>query len=135
MVNTQFSHIGITCADINQMEKFYTRYFGFENARVIQLEKGKIVFIKSGDVYLELFQAEEESPIPKAGKDGPVYPALRHLAFTVDDVDAKIEEMGDDANITQGPLDLGDMIPGWKCAWLADPEGNIIEISQGYADR
>jgi len=25
-------------------------------------------------------------------------------------------------------------IPGWKTAWVSDPDGNILEISQGFKD-
>jgi glyoxylase I family protein len=53
----------------------------------------------------------------------------------VDDVDAKLAEMGNDAKITLGPVDFDNVIPGWRTAWLADPEGNIVEISQGYVDQ
>ncbi len=37
---------------------------------------------------------------------------FRHLAFLVDDLDAKLAEMGDDAQITLGPLDMGSVHPG-----------------------
>jgi glyoxylase I family protein len=43
--------------------------------------------------------------------------------------------MGNDAVITLGPLSFDDFIPGWKTVWLKDPEGNIVEISQGYQDE
>ena len=50
-------------------------------------------------------------------------------------MDAKLAEMGDDAVVTLGPLDFDDFIPGWRTVWVADPDGNIIEISQGFADQ
>jgi len=53
----------------------------------------------------------------------------------VDDVEAKLAEMGNDAVITLGPLSFDDFIPGWKTVWLKDPEENIVEISQGYQDE
>jgi glyoxylase I family protein len=53
----------------------------------------------------------------------------------VDDVDAKLEEMGDAAQITFGPYDFDDFIKGWRTVWLSDPDGNIVEISQGYTDQ
>jgi glyoxylase I family protein len=53
----------------------------------------------------------------------------------VDNVDAKLAEMGNDAKITLGPLSFDDVIQGWRTAWVADPEGNIVEISQGYVDQ
>ncbi len=60
----------------------------------------QVVFIRCGDAYLELFQATGDTPAPAPGGAGPEYPAWRHLAFRVDDVDAKLDEMGTDARVT-----------------------------------
>lgn len=133
-----FSQVAITCDDPIVTEKFYSKHFGFKRARVAKLPDGdQIVFIKMNDsaFYLELFKAKEESPVPPASNDGPQYPSVRHLAFKVDDVDAKLAKMGDDAKITLGPVDFDDYIPGWRTAWIADPDGRIVEISQGYVDQ
>lgn len=130
-----FHHMAITCKDALAVERFYTRHFGFTRARVIPLGETQIIFIKSGDVYLELFQTSEDPPVPKADKDGPAYPGWRHIAFRVDDVDATLAAMGEDARITFGPFSFDDFIPGWRTVWVADPEGNIVEISQGYVDQ
>jgi len=84
---------------------------------------------------LELFSAEGETPVAPAGGDGPHYPGLRHIAFQVDNVDAVLSAMGDEAKITLGPLDFDAFIPGWRTVWLADPDSNIVEVSQGYTDE
>jgi glyoxylase I family protein len=131
-----FSHIAMTCLNPRAIEQFYTKHFGFRRARVIPLDSGEqIVFIKSGAMYLELFQAKEEATFPKPTNDGYACPGWRHIAFQVDDVDAKLAELGDDARITLGPLSFDAIIPGWRTVWIADPEGNIVEISQGYTDQ
>ena len=130
-----FSHVALNCRDPLATERFYARHFGFRRARVIPLGADQIVFLKSGVVYLELFKAGGEPPGSAAEKDGPGYRGVRHLAFQVDDVDAALTAMGADARVTLGPLDFGDFIPGWRTAWVADPDGNIVEISQGYTDQ
>lgn len=130
-----FSHMAINCKDPIATEKFYTKYFGFKRARVIPISDEQIVFIKLNDVYLELFPAKGESPVPPTDKDGPSYPTWRHMAFQVDDVDAKLAEMAGDAKITLGPLNFDEVISGWRTVWVADPDGNIVEISQGYVDE
>ena len=130
-----FSHVAIACRDPLATERFYSTYFGFTRARVIPLGTDQIVLIKSGNTYLELFRAKERAPISAASQDGPWYPGWRHIAFQVDNVDAKLAEMGEDARITLGPLDFDAFIPGWRTVWVADPEGNIVEISQGYVDE
>jgi len=129
------SHVAISCKDPLITEQFYTRYFDFKRARVILLGASQIVFIKSGNTYLELFQAKGNSNLPPFEADGPTYPGLRHIAFQVSNVDKKLAEMGSDAHITLGPLDFNDFIPGWRSAWLTDPDGNIVEVSQGYVDQ
>lgn len=131
-----FSHIALNCTDPIAVEKFYTKHFGFQRARVIPIGDGKqIVFTKFDNVYLEIFPADAARPVAAPEKDGYTFPGVRHLAFKVDNVDAKIAEMGSDAVIMLGPFSFDDVIPGWRTVWVSDPEGNIIEISQGYVDE
>jgi glyoxylase I family protein len=133
-----FSQVAITCKDPIATENFYTKYFGFKRARVAKLPDGdQIVFIKMGDsaFYLEIFKAKEESPVAPATNDGYQFPSVRHLAFKVDNVDAKLADIGDAAKITLGPLNFDDYIPGWRTVWIADPDGRIVELSQGFVDE
>ena len=131
-----FHHMGVVCADMAATERFYSTHFGFRRARVIPLGGGdEIIFLKSGAVYLELFRAKEANPAPAATGTGPDHPGWRHLAFKVDDVDVTLAAMGADARITAGPMGFDAFITGWKSAWVADPDGNIVEISQGYVDE
>lgn len=133
-----FSHIALSCTDPIATETFYSDHFGFRRARVIPLgDDNQIVFLKNDQpVYLELFRADAENPgVPAATNDGPHYTGIRHLAFQVDDIESTVQTMGSAADITLGPLDFSDFIPGWKTVWLKDPDGNIVEISQGYTDE
>jgi glyoxylase I family protein len=130
-----FHHIGLACADPEVVEAFYCRHFGFERARVIPLTDGQIVFLRSSSAYLELFKAAGQAPSNVGDGAGPTTPGWRHLAFKVDDVEAKLAEMGQDARVTLGPLGFDDIIRGWSTVWVADPEGNVVEISQGYVDQ
>jgi glyoxylase I family protein len=86
-------------------------------------------------MYLELFRATEKAPTLPPQNDGPAWPGVRHLAFQVADVDAKLDELGPDARVNLGPLEFHDSIPGWKTVWVRDPEGNVVEISQGFVDQ
>ena len=134
-VRTLFSHIGMTCKDPIAIERFYTKYFGFKRARVLSLSDDQIVFIKSGNFYIELFKAKEQSPLPAPKEDGYPFAGLRHLAFEVDSVEAKLAELGGAVKVMIAPADFGAFIPGWMGAWVADPEGNIVELNQGYVDQ
>ena len=103
MQPTRFSHMALNCQDQAAIEQFYSQYFGFRRARVIDLGDSKILFLKSGDAYLELFPAKGQPPVPPADKDGPTYAGFRHIAFQVDDIDAKLAELGPAARVSHGP--------------------------------
>jgi|SRR5579871_3745397 len=135
MTTTVFHHMGIVCKDPLKVEQWYAKHFGFTRARVAMPGPNQILYLKRGDLYFEMFPATQESPEPEKTGAGPEYPGWRHLAFMVDDIDAKLEEMGEDARITLGPLDFSSFVPGWRTVWIADPEGNIVEISEGYQDE
>ena len=131
-MGTTFSHVAITCATSLAVERWYTRHFGFARARVTP-RPGQVVMIKRGDLYLELFPVRPGAG--SAGESSADHRVWRHLAFLVDDLDAKLVEMGDEARINLGPLDMGAFIPGMRSVWLADPEGNVVELNHGYVDE
>ena len=71
-----FSHVSLNCSDPIAVERFYARHFGFVRARVIPLGEEQIVFLRSGNVYLELFGTKVKRSEPAAGNDGPAAPAF-----------------------------------------------------------
>ncbi|CAN5720319.1 hypothetical protein BH23DEI1_BH23DEI1_08050 [soil metagenome] len=129
-----FSHLALNCRDPLATERFYVEHFGFRRARAVPLGETQIVFLRSGDVLLELFAAEGEPTSGAPDGDGPHTAGVRHIAFQTDDVDVVLAALPKSVEVTLGPLDFGDFIPGWRTAWIRDPDGVIVEISQGYVD-
>jgi glyoxylase I family protein len=129
----RWSHVALNCRDQRVTEEFYTRWFGFTRARVVASGAERIVFLRNGDAYLELFPTGAD-PVANQG-DGPVAPgAVRHVAFQTDDIDRLLERMGESAHVSLGPLRFDEVIDGWRTVWLRDPDGVIVEVSQGYRD-
>jgi choline dehydrogenase len=132
----RFHHVSLTCSDPIATERFYTKNFGFSRARVVPLgQDDQIVFLQGPGIYLELFRATESRPVGAPEGDGFPWPSVRNISFEVDDVDAKLAAMGADADIAFGPLSFDDFIEGWRSAWLRDPDGNLVQITQGYVDQ
>lgn len=50
-------------------------------------------------------------------------------------VDATLAALGADAWVTAGPMNFDQFIPGWRTAWIADPDDRIVEITQGFVDQ
>lgn len=135
MADIVYHHMALNCSDQAATERFYTTHFGFERVRAFDIGGGnQLIFLKAGSAYLELFPAGEPAATSAPTADGPAAPGFKHIAFKVDDVDAKLAAMEDDARITLGPLGFDAFIPGWRTVWVADPDGNIVEISQGFTD-
>jgi glyoxylase I family protein len=137
-VDLRWSHVALNCRDQRVTEDFYHRWFGFQRARVVPLGQGKeIVFLRHGQVYLELFATDPPAVSPVEGSaDGPAFPGVaRHLAFQTDDLDAFMAAVGQQIPVSLGPLAFDAFIPGWHSVWLTDPDGVIVEVSQGYQDQ
>ncbi|MFJ9845927.1 VOC family protein [Kitasatospora sp. NPDC101155] len=132
----RWAHVGLNCRDQRATEEFYTRWFGFHRARAVPVGDGEILFLRNGDAHLELFPAPGESAAPSALADGPAQPgAVRHIAFQTDSVDELLAAMGEIAHVTLGPLDFDEVLDGWRTVWLRDPDGVVVEVSQGYRDQ
>jgi glyoxylase I family protein len=84
---------------------------------------------------LELFRAGQENPLRAPSNDGYPWPGVRNFSFQVDDVDAKLTAMGSEADLAFGPMSFDAFIRGWRSAWLRDPDGNLVQITQGYTDQ
>ena len=134
MIQSVFSHIGITAKDPENLEKFYSTFFGFKRVRVYNAGPEQIVMLKKDNIYFEIFKATENRPHPSIKETGPLYPSLRHLCFAVDNIEETLSHLKN-IEITAGPKDLGHLILGMRAVWIADPEGNIIELLQGYNDN
>lgn len=129
-----WSHAALNCADQARTEEFYTRWLGFSRARVVPLADATIVFLRNGPALLELFAAAGDAA--GAAGDGPrERGTVRHIAFQTDDLDAFLVGMGDAAQMTLGPIGFDDVIQGWRTVWLRDPDGVVVEVSQGYHDE
>jgi glyoxylase I family protein len=134
MTSPRWSHTALNCADPARTEAFYTRWFGFVRVRAIPVPDGQIVFLRNGPVLLELFATPGDPS--DAEQDGPRRTgAVRHIAFETDDLDAFLARMGDEAQLSLGPLSFDDVLAGWRTVWLRDPDGLVVEVSQGYRDE
>nr|CEL18425.1 Lactoylglutathione lyase and related lyases [Kibdelosporangium sp. MJ126-NF4]CTQ97908.1 Lactoylglutathione lyase and related lyases [Kibdelosporangium sp. MJ126-NF4] len=119
--------MALNCVDVDRTEAFY-RQFGFTRVATF----GDIVFLGNGSVHLELFPADGGAAVP-GQRDGPgAAGVVRHLAFQVADVEGVVA--GLDAEVTLGPLGFDEFVPGWRTVWVRDPDGVIVELSQGFPE-
>jgi glyoxylase I family protein len=66
-----WSHVALNCADQAVTEEFYHSWFGFERARSVVLGSEEIIFLRSGEVLLELFAADQTAGAELVGAGLP----------------------------------------------------------------
>lgn len=88
------NHVGIAVRSIDDQRPFYEGALGaeFECYEEVPTQKVKVGFFKVGNVRLELLEpTDPASPIAKFLESRGE--GLHHLAFTVDDIEARIADL------------------------------------------
>lgn len=112
------AHIGIAVKNLDDALEIFERILGFEleKIRVVEEQKVKIAFLQAGETKIELLEPTD--------KDGPVArfiekrgEGIHHLAFTVSDIEASIQEAKDEGiRVVDEKPRLG--AEGYKMAFL-----------------
>jgi len=128
-------HIAFVCRNRLAMERFYTKHFGFERARVFNAgEPDEFVMTRLGPVCIEFFQAAPQA-IAQAAKAPRVEIGFKHVAFEVPKLEPVIKALKRDGVDVGEVFDCSDVSPGLRAAFFADPEGNQVEILENWADE
>ncbi len=129
----EFDHVGLSVADMEGAEAFYERAFGFAREFSFELTphpiRGLMLKHPVGEFRLELFAHRDGSagtqgatPIEALATRG--YGHFAICAAAIDAPFALAVEAGATAVAAPGPSPE----PGVRFAFLADPEGNLIEL-------
>ena len=59
---------------------------------------------------------------------------FRHVAFDVPKLEPVLQALRDDGIEPDPIIDAGNVIPGCRICFFRDPEGNIVELMEGYHD-
>lgn len=111
-------HAAIEVSDMDATTEFYSEYFGFEP--VAELDAGGVTHVFYGH--------DDEMELQFVPAEGDVEPSgLNHLAVDVEDVDAIVEELGED-RVERAPFAVDEF--GLYVAFVTDPDGYVVEIIQ-----
>lgn len=122
---SKVNHIAIIASDIERSIAFYVDVMGFTIIRKVYREERyswKVDLALNGDYLIELFTfpgAPQRQSYPEAL-------GLRHLAFTVKDIDVCIDELHAKGIETESVRI--DPFTGYKCVFFSDPDGLPIEL-------
>jgi glyoxylase I family protein len=129
-----FNHIAFHCWDLAAQEAFYTKHFGFKRSRTFNRGKHDEFFmLKLGSIRLELFPADHTQTAETQGGEQDV--GFKHLAFDVPRLEPVIAALQADGIQFDPIIDCDDVAPGVRIVLFRDPEGNILELMEGYQDE
>lgn len=118
-------HIAIICSDYERSKRFYTEVLGFEilaeNYRS-ERDSYKLDLILNGVYCIELFSF----PDPPDRPSRPEASGLRHLAFSVENIEDSIKELSSKQVLCE-PIRI-DEFTGKRFTFFADPDGLPIEL-------
>ena len=126
-------HIAFRCRDLNAQEQFYSKHFGFRRVRTFN--KGtpnEFVLIRVGSTCLELFQASDGAELARQNDESV---GFTHLAFEVVDMEEAVASLQADGVATGEIKDCSIHCEGMSVCFFNDPDGNRIELMQGYQDE
>ena len=133
MASISFDHIGLSVADIERQRRFYIEAFGFHDEHRTEIpDAGTRIALLSrpGGTAVELTQRAGSAPQHFADPvEGAGVQGYFHWALTVDDLDAAITAAAACGARTVS-LPAPARRPRTRFAYLADPEGNLIELVQ-----
>jgi catechol 2,3-dioxygenase-like lactoylglutathione lyase family enzyme len=128
----KLDHVGLTVGDLDAMIDWYAKALELEVELEFALDDVEFrgVMLRSADGHrIELLHRPGSSPGLQAAN--PVEAALTrgfgHIAFDVPDVDAAYDALvGAGATDRMSPRPSPE--PGVRMAYVADPEGNLVEL-------
>jgi len=129
-----FNHIALNCWDLFAQEAFYTKHFGFKRSRTFHRgEPNEFFMLKLGSVRLELFPTDRNKTAAMQGGEQPI--GFKHLAFDVPNLEPILDGLRADGIEPDPIIELPHLAPGFRIVFFRDPEGNILELMEGYRDE
>lgn len=117
-------HIAIICSDYARSRAFYAELLGFAVIREVWRDERQSwkCDLDAGNAQIELFSFPAPPPRPTR----PEACGLRHLAFTVDDLDAEVARL-EAAGVACEEVRT-DPYTGQRFTFFTDPDGLPLEL-------
>ena len=143
-----FDHVNIVVTDMARSVAFYEELLGLRRGFEIVLEgawidrvtgidkaRAHCVFMEADNaaVRLELLQYLSPTGAPLPANSQPYMPGLRHLAFTVNDLDALVTRLRE-ANVAlvSDPVEVPFAVSSLgrkRLCYFYDPDGTLLEAA------
>ena len=128
----KYDHVAFQVSNMDAAIQFYVEKLNFalSSRAVNQDEMEEYVFLRLGDLRLELIQDLKQAAYQKPGIKQPYCP---HLAIETDDIERAVARLREEGvPIIRGPLAIAGE-ETW--VYFADPDNNVLEYIQWYKKK
>ena len=125
-------HVGMSVANLDAQVEWYTKVFGFKTARAFEVPPIGLrgIFLVGEDGFaIELLEKQGSTRNFKANNvaEGALNQGFGHLCYRVDNVTVMNARLIEHGAVQIMPVQESPE-PGVTMVYVADPEGNLIEI-------
>ena len=115
-------HTAIWVSDLDEARAFFVDALGLDENWSFTLDGVENVYVGGEDGEIQL-RYEPDRDVPE-----PDRRTIDHIAVSVDDVDAKTEEMVEKTGcaVVDGPVTMG--APSARVSFLDGPDGYVVEL-------
>lgn len=123
----QVNHTAIWTSDLDRMREFLTDDLDLEHQKDFEGGDGVTNYFLTGEggAAIQLkYDADSDDTVDPSG--------LAHIAISVDDTDALVEQFTDrsDYEIVNGPMTVNDSVSDKRIAFVEGPDGYVFELEQ-----
>jgi catechol 2,3-dioxygenase-like lactoylglutathione lyase family enzyme len=133
MTAFRFHHVSLSVADLTAQEAWYGGAFGLvhvdERFEMTTAGVRTVVLSDAAGLRVELVERSGSSPVMHADPfAAAAVQTFAHLALQVSDLDAAFARLTDELSATPVSPPASGVTEGMRYAYIADPEGNLVEL-------
>ena len=125
---TSIAHIAIRARDIDAMVAFYEGFLGLEFQGEVEFPGGSQRRYSLGKGVVKLVTYDPPPPAPSAPGGGRAQAGVRYFTIGVQNLRAVADDFGESEYEVVEPVTEFAPVPGMGWMFVADPDGNWIEL-------
>jgi predicted enzyme related to lactoylglutathione lyase len=120
--------IGVVTTNLDEMVDFYENFLGLSHQGDLDFPGGTMKRYAIGSNVLKLVTLDEPPAAPAVPGGGPAQAGIRYLTLVVTNVSETARQVEDAGHTVAQPLAEFAPVPGMGWMFVADPDGNWVEL-------
>lgn len=120
--------VGLVTTNLDAMVEFYEGFLGLPHQGDLDFPGGTMKRYAVGKNVLKLVTLDQPPAAPAAPGGGPAQAGIRYFTLMVSNLSETAKQIADAGHQTPQPLAEFAPVPGMGWMFVADPDGNWVEL-------